>query len=142
MSRDAYVFGELTWPMPDPGMVAVWRAMALDASRWDDWEGFVDDLREGTVGAMVDEVSSAPELQLDVDEVGARLRARITDDRADTWRRLAIAWRAAAGGKAVPRPIDDSVGEAIMDMDSIADALLAMDSLEMTGETTAETAAD
>jgi hypothetical protein len=95
MAGDAYVFGDLVWPMPDLGLVAVWRAMSLDASRWDDWEGFVEGLREGTVGATIDKVLAAPAVPfvLDVDEMGARLRARVDDD---TWRWLAIAWRSAA----------------------------------------------
>jgi hypothetical protein len=101
MSWDAYVFGELRWPMPDPGLVAVWRAMAIDASRWTDWDGFVDADGDaggaGTIAALVDggAPADAP-VVLVIDEHGVRLRACVENAHADWWQRLAIAWRMAA----------------------------------------------
>jgi hypothetical protein len=97
MSWDAYVFGELRWPMPDPGLVAVWRAMAIDASRWSDWDGFVDGVGAGTIAALVD--GGAPDnapAELTIDEHGVKLRACVEHAHADWWQRLAIAWRLAA----------------------------------------------
>ncbi len=99
MTHDAYVFGDLSWPMPDPGLIAVWRAMAIDASRWSDWDGFVDDLRVDTIGALVDRVageSPGSPLHLDISDTGVRLRARLDEHHVDSWQRLAIAWRLAA----------------------------------------------
>jgi hypothetical protein len=96
MTKSAYVFGDLSWPMPDLGLVAVWRAMSLDASRWDDWHGFVDGVGPGTIGAMVDDVSGRPALQLRLTETGVQLRARLEDVHEADWQRLAIAWRLAA----------------------------------------------
>lgn len=100
MSWDAYVFGELRWPMPDPGLIAVWRAMAIDATRWTDWDGFVDAGVErpgaATIAALVDAGAPADAAELVVDENGVKLRARIEDAHADWWQRLAIAWRLAA----------------------------------------------
>lgn len=98
MSWDAYVFGELRWPMPDPGLVAVWRAMAIDATRWTDWDGFVDGVGGSTIAALVDGGAPAAEVpaELIVDEHGVRLRARVDDEHAQWWQRLAIAWRMAA----------------------------------------------
>ena len=91
----AYLLGELNWPMPDMGLVAVWRAMPIDSSRWTDWDGFVDATYQGsTVGMLVDQ-AGAP-FKLDLDEKGARLRARLSDADAPCWQQLAIAWRAAA----------------------------------------------
>jgi len=90
----AYLLGELNWPMPDMGLVAVWRAMPIDSSRWTDWDGFVDATYQGsTVGMLVDQ-AGAP-FKLDLDEKGARLRARLSDADAPCWQQLAIAWRAA-----------------------------------------------
>ena len=95
MSDSAYVLGDLTWPMPDLGLVAVWRAMPIDATRWDDWDGFVESLRDGTVATLIDNVAGkAAPCTLDLDENGVKLRAVVTDEVA--WQRLAIAWRAAA----------------------------------------------
>jgi hypothetical protein len=99
MPHNAFVFGDLSWPMPDPGLIAVWRAMAIDASRWDDWSGFVEQLRTGTIGALVDDVAARPmpsSLQLEITDTGVRLRACLDDAHADDWQRLAIAWRLAA----------------------------------------------
>ena len=93
----AYVFGDLKWPMPDLGLVAVWRAMPLDASKWADWDGFVDDVDNGTIAGFLDGLGTgdpATPLAFELDEHGAKLRAYVED--ADCWKRLAIAWRAAA----------------------------------------------
>ncbi len=100
MTQNAFVFGDLSWPMPDLGLVAVWRAMPIDASRWADWDGFVVGTNAGTIGALVDRLGSdapgsAP-LKLSLDENGAKLRAYLEEVDADWWQRLAIAWRAAA----------------------------------------------
>ncbi len=96
MPHTVYVFGDLIWPMPDPGLLAVWRAMSIDASRWDDWHGFVDGTLGGTIGAMVDGVSGRPAFELELSDTGVRLRACFDDAHADDWQRLAIAWRLAA----------------------------------------------
>lgn len=98
MPGDAYVYGDLDWPMPDPGLVAVWRAMPIDASRWDDWEGFVDELRTATIGTVIDELAEQPKapLKLDITDTGVRLRARLGEHDADRWQQFAVAWRAAA----------------------------------------------
>lgn len=98
MTRDAYVFGDLSWPMPDPGLVAVWRAMSLDPSRWDDWDGFVDGGPAGTIAEFVDKVgkSSAGPFELEMGEHGVRLRAYLAESHAELWQRLAVAWRLAA----------------------------------------------
>lgn len=78
--------------MPDFGLVAVWRAMSIDASRWDDWAGFLGshESRTETVAEFLD---AAP-FSLVTTETGVKLRAKITNE--DAWQRLAIAWRAAA----------------------------------------------
>lgn len=99
MTQKAFVFGDLRWPMPDLGLVAVWRAMAIDPSRWDDWKGFVEGVRTGTIGAMVDDVTGRPSpaaFQLDITDTGVRLRACLDEANVDDWQRLAIAWRLAA----------------------------------------------
>ena len=99
MPGDAYVYGALDWPMPDPGLVAVWRAMPLDASRWNDWDGFVDEPCSGTIATLIDEVEAQrarTPLALDITDTGVRLRARLAESHADRWQQLAIAWRAAA----------------------------------------------
>ena len=101
MSHNAFVFGDLRWPMADFGLIAVWRAMSIDPSRWDDWKGFVEGVRTGagTIGAMVDDVTGRPSasaFQLDISDTGVRLRACLDEDHADDWQRLAIAWRMAA----------------------------------------------
>jgi hypothetical protein len=93
----AYVFGDLKWPMPDLGLIAVWRAMPLDGSKWGDWDGFVDDIDNGTIAGFLDALGTgapANPVALEFDEHGAKLRAYLED--ADCWKRLAIAWRAAA----------------------------------------------
>jgi hypothetical protein len=99
MPWDAYVFADLSWPMPDPGLVAVWRAMSLDASRWDDWGGFGAATPGGTIAEFVDRVRSAPgagALQLEMGEHGVRLRACFAGVGAPVWQQLAVAWRCAA----------------------------------------------
>lgn len=99
MSHNAFVFGDLRWPMADFGLIAVWRAMSIDPSRWDDWKGFVEGVRTGTIGAMVDDVTGRPSasaFQLDITDTGVRLRACLDEEHADDWQRLAIAWRLAA----------------------------------------------
>lgn len=96
MSNAAFVFGDLSWPMPDFGLVAVWRAMSIDASRWDDWAGFLGgSLDDGTIAELLDAVGGhAAPFTLHMTEHGVKLRAKVTDE--DSWQRLAIAWRAAA----------------------------------------------
>src|SRR6185503_9169823 len=99
MTWDAYVFADLSWPMPDPGLVAVWRAMSLDASRWDDWDGFGAATPGGTIAQFVDAVRASPgagALELEMGEHGVRLRACFVDSGATLWRQLAVAWRCAA----------------------------------------------
>jgi hypothetical protein len=99
MTWDAYVFADLSWPMPDPGLVAVWRAMSLDASRWDDWDGFGAATPGGTIAQFVDQVRGAPgagALELEMGEHGVRLRACFADSGAALWQQLAVAWRLAA----------------------------------------------
>ena len=97
MSGDAYVFADLRWPMPDPGLVAVWRAMSLDASRWDDWDGFAVATPGGTIAEFVDQVRAAGDpLELEVGETGVRLRACFAESSAGYWQKLAVAWRLAA----------------------------------------------
>jgi hypothetical protein len=86
--------------MPDPGLVAVWRAMSIDATRWDDWDGFVDATPGGTIAEFVDRVRAATggdgALELEVGENGVRLRACFAESGAELWQRLAVAWRLAA----------------------------------------------
>jgi len=93
MSTSAFVIGELSWPMTDHGLVAVWRAMPIDRSRWNDWGELDVGEHAGTVGALVDEMHDVP-CTLEVHENGAHVRGRIDDP--DAWQRLVIAWRAAA----------------------------------------------
>ena len=78
--------------MPDFGLVAVWRAMSIDASRWDDWAGFLRSHRSRTE-TIAEFLDGAP-FSLVTTEMGVKLRAKITSE--DAWQRLAIAWRAAA----------------------------------------------
>jgi hypothetical protein len=99
MSWGAFVFGDLRWPMPDFGMVAVWRAMSMDASKWCDWDGFVDDVGQHTIAELIDQLlraSSDAPFTLELDEHGAKLRAYLDETNAACWQQLAVAWRAAA----------------------------------------------
>jgi hypothetical protein len=102
MSWDAYVFGDLQWPMPDPGLVAVWRAMTLEPDRWDDWGDF-GSAGSGTVGELLDSIAGARQqpgevapLEVVVDEYGVKLRAYLEKSQAYWWQPLATAWRLAA----------------------------------------------
>lgn len=90
MGTSAFLIGELSWPMPDPGLIAVWRAMTIDASKWNDWGELDVGTHAGTVGALVDDMGG----RLSIDDTGVNLRGRIED--AAAWQRLVIAWRAAA----------------------------------------------
>src|SRR5262245_23651061 len=102
MSWDAYVFGDLQWPMPDPGLLAVWRAMSLDPDRWDDWGNF-GSAGTGTVGELLDSIATAKRtpgdiapLEVVADENGVRLRAYLEKSQSYWWHPLATAWRLAA----------------------------------------------
>ncbi|NVB83098.1 MAG: hypothetical protein HOV81_32265 [Kofleriaceae bacterium] len=67
--------------------------MSIDASRWDDWEGFLPAKLEPSSETIAEFLDAAP-FALATTETGVKLRAKITSEKA--WQRLAIAWRAAA----------------------------------------------